>query len=242
MRVLIVSDIHGNLDALEAVLGDAGGFDQIWSLGDVVGYGPQPNECISRLCDLPHVAVPGNHDWGVLGRLGLDEFNPEARQANAWTRWQLCPESMSYLDELEPTRVECECTLAHGSPRDAVREYLFRPDVAQESFSFFSTSTCFVGHTHVPVVFRLERDDEVCEAIALPERQPVRLDTARYIVNPGSVGQPRDSDPRAAYLLLDVEERMVEQRRVAYDIDAVQHAMRAARLPRRLSMRLAFGW
>lgn len=251
MRVLILSDTHSNLEALEAVLadvsstdvtlGDTQGFDMIWSLGDIVGYGPNPNECIARIEEFEHVAIPGNHDWGVLGRIDLDDFNPEARQANLWNREQLTPASRKYLEKLAEVRVEAPCTLAHGSPRHPIWEYIIQLPTAQANFEFFDTSICLVGHTHLPVIFRLLPSGE-CQAIVPPE-QPVRLSREeRYIINPGSVGQPRDGDPRAAYMFLDTETLTIEHRRVAYDVGQVQQKIRARGLPSRLSTRLEHGW
>jgi predicted phosphodiesterase len=242
MRVLVLSDVHSNLEALNAVLADAGGWDVIWSLGDIVGYGPQPNECIARLSAYPHVAIPGNHDWGVLGRIDLEDFNAQARLANLWTREQMNPISWAYLETLPERRVEGDWTLAHGSPRRPLWEYLLSPDIAQESFAHFGTSVCLVGHTHLPVIFRYVASQGVCQAFDPPEDTPVRLDQERYIINPGSVGQPRDGDARAAYLLLDTEKKSITHRRVSYAIAKTQEQMRAAKLPRHLIERLNMGW
>ena len=242
MRVLVISDVHSNLTALEAVLADAGSFDEIWSLGDIVGYGARPNECIERLCEFDHVAIPGNHDWGVLGKLDLEDFNAAAREANLWSRAQLTPESVAYLESLPETRLQSDVSLAHGSPRGPIWEYLLHPTYAQVSFGFFDTPLCLVGHTHVPVVFRATGDPLTCRALPPAIGVGVQLDNARHIINPGSVGQPRDGDPRAAYLLLDTEEQEFEHRRVAYKVDAAQDRIRQAGLPQSLSSRLALGW
>lgn len=241
MRILVVSDIHGNLTALQAVLNDAEGlYDQIWSLGDVVGYGPWPNECIDLLCRQEHVAIPGNHDYAVLGRISLEDFNPEARSANLWTRRELTPTSRSYLQGLSEVEVVEGFTLAHGSPRAPIWEYLFYARSATESFAHFDTPVCLVGHTHVPVIFAHEQD----AAVVVPPHLgvTVALDEERYIINPGSVGQPRDGDPAAAYLLVDTEQRTFLHRRVAYDIGATQRAMRTLGFSPRLIARLDFGW
>lgn len=249
MRVLVVSDTHSNLEALEAVLADAAvansadgrGFDLIWSLGDIVGYGPNPNECIALIEGYEHVAIPGNHDWGVIGKIDLEDFNPEARQANLWNRQQLTSASRKYLEKLAETRVQENCTLAHGSPRHPIWEYIIQLPAAKASFSFFETPVCLVGHTHLPVIFRLLPSGE-CQAIVPPE-QPVQLSRdERYIINPGSVGQPRDGDPRAAYMFLDTEALTIEHRRVAYNVEQVQQKIRARGLPSRLGIRLQHGW
>ncbi|NLG51689.1 MAG: metallophosphoesterase family protein [Chloroflexi bacterium] len=242
MRVLVISDVHSNLTALQAVLDDAGEVDITWSLGDIVGYGPEPNECIQTLQSRPHVAVAGNHDWGVLGKLDLADFNEDARIANLWNREQLTFESLAYLQALPEKRIEGVCTLTHGSPRHPIWEYVISTSVADANFAYFDTPICLVGHTHVPILFRQAAEDMASQAIYLPEFQPVQLDDARYIINPGGVGQPRDGDPRAAYLLLDTEELIIEHRRVAYDIAATQAKMRAVGLPRRNISRLEVGW
>jgi len=242
MLVLVVSDIHGNLAALDAVLADAGSFDCIWSLGDVVGYGPCPNECIARLHDHDHLAVPGNHDYGVLGRLDLADFNPEARAANLWSREQLTPESRAYLEELGETLVIEDVTLAHGSPRYPIWEYLFYPFEATASFAHFETGLCLVGHTHVPRRFLRGDPTYPCQVVPMPEEKAVALDEERCIINPGSVGQPRDRDPRAAYMLYNTDERVFIHRRVVYDVAATQALMRENGLPPRQALRLAAGW
>jgi len=242
MRVLVVSDIHSNLHALEAVLEDAGEFDILWSLGDVVGYGPRPNDCIARLEEYHHLAIPGNHDWGVLGKIDLSDFNRDARIANLWTRERLIPSSRSYLETLPETIVEQDFTLAHGSPRHPIWEYLFHVEIARINFQYFETRICLVGHTHVPVIFWLRSDTSRCEIVPMPENVRVQLAEGRYIINPGSVGQPRDGDPRAAYMLIDTETLVIEPRRVAYDIAQTQEEMRQAGLPARNIARLDLGW
>jgi diadenosine tetraphosphatase ApaH/serine/threonine PP2A family protein phosphatase len=242
MRVLVVSDVHANLAALTAVLEDAGSFDQLWSLGDVVGYGPDPEACIAATRAADHLAIPGNHDWGVLGKLDLEDFNQDARLANLWTRDQLSEEARQYLEELPQTRVVGEITLAHGSPRYPIWEYLFYATTASLSFAHLTTPVCLVGHTHIPVVFYQPSEGAPAQMLELPVGEPLVLDQGRYIVNPGSVGQPRDGDPRAAYMLLDPDNLTVEHRRVAYPVEETQERMRAAGLPARLISRLALGW
>jgi len=242
MRILVLSDIHANLDALNAVLADAGQFDIIWSLGDIVGYGPEPNESIARLSEYEHLAIAGNHDWAVLDKIDVSDFNPDARRSNLWTRDHLTPASRAYLEALPKTRVEGRFTLAHGSPRRPIWEYLITAHEAGLSFACYETAICLVGHTHAPVIFRAAVDGGKCVALRAPESTLIRLDDSRYIINPGGVGQPRDGDPRASYLLFDTEEMTFEQRRVPYDIAETQEKMRAAGLPRSNSMRLALGW
>ncbi|MGI6367163.1 MAG: metallophosphoesterase family protein [Anaerolineae bacterium] len=242
MRALVVSDIHGNLEALKAVLADAGPFDMLWCLGDLVGYGPEPNACIQVVRSFRHLSIPGNHDWGVLGRLDLNDFNIDARQANLWTRSQLTADARQYLEGLPEMRVEADITLAHGSPRYPIWEYLLYPSTAALNMAHFDTRLCLVGHTHVPIRYSNEGEAVDVEMHALEERRPLVLEQGRHILNPGSVGQPRDGDPRAAYMLLDTETLNVEHRRIAYPVSRTQERMRELRLPERLISRLEVGW
>jgi len=244
MRYLVISDIHANLTAFETVLNDAGSlgedYDFVWCLGDVVGYGPDPNECVDLLRSMPHLCLAGNHDWAALGRLDIRSFNADARKAVQWTRDTLTPENLAYLEALPTTFVLGEFTLAHGSPREPVWEYILDPLVAALNFAHYQTTYCLVGHTHTPVTFKMING--TCEAVAPEYRHSLVLDGHRQIVNPGSVGQPRDSDPRAAYAILDIEKVAFEHRRVEYDISSVQSRMRAADMPDRLVARLEHGW
>ncbi len=243
MRCLLISDVHANLAALETVFRDAGQFEVVWCLGDMVGYGPDPNECIAFLRKYPHVCLAGNHDWAVLGRLDIRGFNADARMANHWTQAVLKPEARAYLESLEPRCVERGYTLAHGSPRQPVWEYILDPLTAELNFPAFKTPVCFVGHTHVPACFYLPEssDDHLCEPRSPRYGQTIPLDGGRWIINPGSVGQPRDGLPYAAYAILDLEANTFEHRRVEYPIEETQEKMRAARLPPRLIERLALG-
>jgi diadenosine tetraphosphatase ApaH/serine/threonine PP2A family protein phosphatase len=244
MRCLILSDIHSNLEAFRAVLDDAGPVDQVWCLGDVVGYGPDPNACVELLRSLPHRCVAGNHDWATLGKLDLRDFNPDAREANLWNRKQLKPDNLDYLKSLPETWVEDQFTLVHGSPRYPIWEYLIYASTARTSFEYFDTPFCFVGHTHTPTVFRLveEEGEEVCDLVQPAYNLPLPLGPERWIVNPGSVGQPRDGDPLASYALLDVESLHLEYRRVAYPVEKTQAKMMEHHLPMRLVLRLGYGW
>lgn len=261
MRVLVISDIHGNLAALESVVSDASGeYDAVWCLGDVVGYGPSPNECVAWVRENADLCVIGNHDWAVLGRPGInvDDFNPMARQAVLWTRETLTPENHSYLDTLPDRPIQPEIAdyflITHASPREPVWEYVLTPGIALENFAIFEQKACLVGHTHKPAIYRwqLERsleNEEIGEVTidhVLPEPDmSIALElsaTQRVILNPGSVGQPRDNDPRAAYALLDLEKTSWKQKRTAYPIDLTQSLMRRADLPRRLIDRLHYGW
>lgn len=262
MRVLILSDIHANLVALETVLGEAEGhYDALWCLGDVVGYGPRPNECVEIVREQASLCVMGNHDWAVLGRPGInvDDFNPQARQAVLWTREQLTADNRTYLDSLSDVPIHPadspNILVTHASPREPVWEYVLTPSVAMENFAEFDEQLCFLGHTHKPAIFRwrLAQNDTsrngmrpvTVDYLQPPVGQEVHLDTSsaqRLIVNPGSVGQPRDNDARAAYAILDLEQRSYRQMRTPYPIELTQSQMVEARLPKRLIDRLSFGW
>ncbi|GAB4442318.1 MAG: metallophosphoesterase family protein [Anaerolineae bacterium] len=238
---MVISDIHANLVALRAVLDDAPDFDFIWCLGDVVGYGPDPNECVELLRSHPHLCLAGNHDWAALGRLDISTFNADARQVVTWTQEQLSPESRDYLEALPTTFVLGDFTLAHGSPREPVWEYILDPLVAALNFPHFETTYCLVGHTHLPVIFRQASQGE-SEALPPDYTSPYPLNGMRQIINPGSVGQPRDSNPEAAYAIMDLDRRTWEPRRVQYDITEVQARMRERQMPERLIARLEHGW
>jgi predicted phosphodiesterase len=244
VRYLILSDIHSNLAAFEAVLADAGQFDAIWCLGDVIGYGPQPNECIERLRGFPHTCVAGNHDWAAINKLDISAFNPEARQACLWTRDQLTTDNWEYIESLPEKLVEDSFTIVHGSPRHPVWEYITHPSVAAANLSDFDTSYCLFGHTHIPVVFACSSAGprKKCDALAMPLNDPVPLGKQRWLINPGGAGQPRDGDPRASYIILDTKTKAIEHRRVDYPIEETQRLMIARRLPERLATRLTFGW
>jgi len=248
MRVLLLSDIHSNYQALTAVVRDArdrGPVDAIWNLGDTVGYGPDPGQCVRFLQDEGAVSVAGNHDLGAIGRISLSDFNPYAAAACRWNGSQITHEEAAFLGSL-PLRVEeGPFTLAHGSPRDPVWEYLFSEDTARQNFPLFNTPFCLVGHTHVPLAFTLEDRDgrQQCRGALLAPEVPLKLEQGiRLIYNPGGVGQPRDGDPRAAYLIYDVSAGTVELKRVPYDIAVTQEKMARAGLPRFLIERLAIGY
>lgn len=242
MRIAIVSDIHSNLMALEAVLADAGAVDEIWSPGDIVGYGPNPNECIDLLRQLKAVSVAGNHDWAAIGRLSTDDFNPDAANAANWTASRLTAENRCYLEELPLTEQRGEFTLVHGTLRHPVWEYLLSTEEAAATLALLKTRYCLVGHTHCPLVF-LERGAEKSVAFFTPSPEsPITLATERLILNPGSVGQPRDGIALASYLLLDRELSTAQIRRVPYHVERTQELMRSLNLPPRLWQRLSYGW
>lgn len=246
MRVLVVSDIHGNLPALEAVLEDAGplNYEAVWCLGDTVGYGPDPDECITRIRELEATVVLGNHDWATLGKMDVDDFNPEARRAVLWTREHIGGDNLAWLGALtSQPLLQDAFTLTHGSPRDPVWEYILHLSAAAANLEHFTTAFCLVGHTHIPAFYAWRERDGRPSAIILRAGQELVLqDYARGILNPGSVGQPRDNNPRAAYALLDTGALTWQSRRVAYPLEVTQARMRAAALPDRLINRLAYGW
>lgn len=243
MKILVVSDIHANLNALQAVLADAGTVDGIWCLGDTVGYGPEPNECIERLRGLNAVCLAGNHDLAVVGKVGLWDFNRDAKEAIGWTRHWLTPDNRDWLETLEPTHnfAEYGIALVHGSPRDPIWEYIFTPPVARANFDAGDTFTCLNGHTHVPLVFRKPMYEQGIVTERLRVNASVSLKLDRLIINPGSVGQPRDDDPRAAYAIVDLAAMTLTQCRVQYDVSATQKKMKQAQLPGGLIRRLRFG-
>jgi predicted phosphodiesterase len=246
MRVLVLSDIHANFAALEAVIADAARYDYaaVWCLGDLVGYGPEPNECVELVREMNPVGVVGNHDWAVLGRMEVKDFNPEASRAVLWTREHLSPDNMTWLSRLPSWPLaQGDFALTHGSPRDPIWEYIHTPSAAQHNFGHFDTRFCLVGHTHVPALFSQRADGDRVQLLTPASGVAVMLDGGhRMILNPGSVGQPRDNDSRAAYAILDTGALTWVSRRASYPIEVTQARMRAARLPERLINRLSFGW
>lgn len=243
MRVLVISDIHSNDTALNAVLEAAGTVDATWCLGDLVGYGPDPNQVLERVRGLPGLrCIYGNHDAAILRRMELEAFNGDARTSLNWTETVLTPDNVNFLRSLSPLdEVDGLVTLAHGSPRDPTWEYVLNTLAARLNFPHFRTPYCFVGHSHIQSLFEMdEQEDRVTIA---PNRIAQAMPLAhRAIANPGSVGQPRDRDPRAAYALFDTQNRTWEPRRVEYDVTIVQKRIRDAGLPPRHALRLAEGW
>ncbi len=239
MRVAVVSDIHANLVALDAVLASVGSVDAVWQLGDVVGYGPQPDAVVERLSAIGAVGVAGNHDLAALGGREIEWFNPDAMAAMEWTRGRIGPATKAWLGALQTIRVERDVTLVHGSPRDPVWEYVTSTPIARASFAALATTIGLHGHTHLPMAWA-DRDGRI-EAIAPGPGSSFRLDGTRALLNPGSVGQPRDGDPTASWLELDTDAGLATWRRAAYDVDSVRREMIDAGLPGRLVERLAVG-
>ncbi len=240
MRVLVFSDIHSNITALEAVLAAAGNVDEYWCLGDLVGYGPDPNECIARVRDLPNlVCVRGNHDAATLGEVDQNTFNHEAGLAITWTKRVLNAESQEFLLSLPEKLVIGDITLVHGSPRNPVWDYVMDFMTAQRMFQFYDTRICLVGHTHVPAIWK---DTETTTQSGLVLDYKTNKILSKAILNPGSVGQPRDHDARAAFAIFDPDESLWELRRIAYDFKPVQERIKKSGLPWRHALRLAEGW
>lgn len=245
MRYAIISDIHSNLTAFQAVLQDIEareGFERIWCLGDIVGYGPDPKECIELLRQHAHICVAGNHDWGAIGKIDIDDFNPEATAACRWTGQQLDQQDMDYLANLPLIISEGDFTLAHGSPREPIWEYLVSIHVARVSFNYFKTKFCLVGHSHVPVVFESLAPDGECLLHEFNSDMPLNLGENRLVINPGGLGQPRDGDPRASYAIYDSDHNVIWHYRVPYDVASTQQRMKEYGLPYRLAARLSHGW
>jgi len=239
MRIAVLSDIHANLPALDAVLTDAGSLDGTWHLGDVVGYGPDPDGVVARLREIGAVGVRGNHDAAAGGGSEIDWFNPDARRAMEWTRTAISAQTVDWLRGLPERRTIDAFELVHGSPREPLWEYVTSSSIARDSLAVLSEPIGLHGHTHVPVAF-LEDGNDV-ERFSPRDGSTLDLRGRRALVNPGSVGQPRDGDPRASYLVLDTATASIAWHRVAYDIEPVQAAMRAAGLPGFLVSRLSIG-
>ena len=235
MRIAVLSDIHSNLPALDAILAELGTVDALWQLGDVVGYGPHPDEVVDRLREHGAIGVRGNHDAAALGDLEAEWFNTDARRAIEWTARRIGPQTRAWLGRLRDRLVVDDVTLVHGSPRDPW-EYIMGASVAEVNLASFATPYLLHGHTHVPIAFR--EGGGRMEALRPSPGARLLLDARRLLVNPGSVGQPRDGDPRASALVYDTEARSMTWLRVPYPIRETQAAMRAAGLPPRLVSRL----
>jgi predicted phosphodiesterase len=246
MRLLVFSDVHANATALEAALQAAAGrWERAVCLGDLVGYGPDPNEVVERVRSLVSAVVRGNHDKAVSGITDLEDFNPLARAAVEWTRKQLRPENANYLRSLPGGPLAAEgVALVHGAVEDE-DEYVFAAEQALAGLLMAPRAVTFFGHTHLQGGFsydgsRVERVESsakpgaTCAIVSLEPK-------TRYLLNPGAIGQPRDGDPRAAFAIADLEKRKVEFWRTAYDIPAVQDRMERAGAPEALILRLAFG-
>ena len=246
--VLLLSDIHSNFPALEAVLEDANrryDFAEVWVLGDSVGYGAQPNEVMDLLRTLPNLAiVKGNHEAAALGEISVEDFNPTARAAAVWTRRNLRDDVADFLASLSSVITRRNVTLCHGTPRNPIWEYMFTSRTADLNLQHFDTAGCVHGHTHIPSVFALD-DTQEWTVRQATHGDAYELDFKRWYVNPGSVGQPRDMDARASYAILNPGNEdaplVIEYRRVEYDIERAQDLILEAKLPNALAFRLSVG-
>jgi predicted phosphodiesterase len=254
MRLAVLSDIHANLPALEAVLADVerAGVRELWCLGDVVGYGAQPDECTSLVAERCKLCLVGNHDLAVLGELDISSFSPAAAAAVRWTQKTADPGTLDFLRGLEPADESGEVALYHASPRDPVWEYVLWPDQAAECIAVQAARVSMIGHSHVALFFAMGEDRRPARATSIEIEDVARgaqagagtrldLSEGRWLINPGSVGQPRDGDPRGAWLELDTEAAEVTYHRVEYEIDRAAEAIAATDLPEHLARRLYVG-
>ena len=240
MRIAVLSDLHANLRAFEAVLAeiDAGRFDGIWCLGDSVGYGPKPNECAALLQERATICLAGNHDLVVLGKIPIDAFAGEAAAAARWTQTVLDERARAFLDALAPQADAPGAELFHGSPRDPVWEYVLSDGVAAIAFVLTEAPLVLVGHSHVALEFSVGHELRGDQA---PAGTRLELGGLRLLLNPGSVGQPRDGDSRAAWLEIDFAAARATFRRTDYPVERTQAEMREVGLPEALTLRLAYG-
>ena len=214
MRVAVISDIHANLHALEAVLAavDAESPDAIWCLGDLVGYGPQPNACCSVVRERARVCLAGNHDLAALGTIDIGDFSPDAATSARWTRGELTEDARTFLGALEPTGSSDGVALFHGSPRDPVWDYVLTEEAAAASFAATTSAVVLVGHSHVAMAIALD-DGRLSGGLA-PGGTELDLRGRRWLLNPGSVGRPRDGYPRAAFLMIGLSRQWAAFRRI----------------------------
>ncbi len=241
MRIAVISDIHANWHACEAVLTDVEQekVDEIWCLGDLIGYGPQPNRCVETVRERTDFCLIGNHDLASIGRVSLDDFHHDAAESARWTQTELTDDARAYLETLEPSGERDGAQLFHASPRDPVWEYILDEPAVRAALELTTAPLVFVGHSHIPIALRLE-DGNLAGGLARGGSE-LELGDHRWLLNPGSVGQPRDGDPRAAYVLLDRDAGRVHFRRVPYDIAQTQAEIRERGLPESLAARLADG-
>jgi predicted phosphodiesterase len=243
MRVAVVSDIHANRHAFEAVLADlqSANVDEVWCLGDLVGYGADPDACVELARARAAICLAGNHDLAVTGALGIEEFSRGAAISATWTQTVIAEENLVFLQGLAPEGEDSGVGLYHGSPRDPVWEYVLTVPLAERCLDAAPQRVALIGHSHIALAFaRPDGEQRVLAASARPGDH-ASLDAGEWLVNPGSVGQPRDGDPRAAWLLLDTDAQRAEWRRTEYDVAGAQEAIRAAGLPDSLAERLGYG-
>ena len=242
MKVAVVSDVHANLQAFEAVLDAvaASEAEELWCLGDVVGYGADPDGCVQLARRHAAVCLAGNHDMAVTGELELEDFTRGAAIAAQWTREVIDPANLAYLAELGPSGQEGALGLYHASPRDPVWEYVMSALLAELCLDVQPDRVCLIGHSHVASAF-VRRDGQTATGEACREGTELDFAEGEWLLNPGSVGQPRDGDPRAAWLLLDLDDHRASYHRTAYDVSGAAAAIKAARLPNSLAERLEYG-
>jgi predicted phosphodiesterase len=242
MRIALLSDVHGNRPAFQSVLADADAteVDEIWCLGDLVGYGADPDGCVDLARERCDVCLAGNHDLVVTGEIDIADFSPGAALAAQWTRDTISEDSLAFLRSLRPADESREVGLYHASPRDPIWEYVLSGGQAEECMDAMEPRVGAIGHSHVALFFEREGGREVVGAQA-PGGLKLDVSAGDWLLNPGGVGQPRDGDPRAAWLLLDTEEWIASWRRVEYPIDEAASAIEAAGLPRSLGQRLYAG-
>jgi len=243
MRCAIIADIHANLAALKAVLVDVkqrGGVEEIWCLGDIVGYGPDPHDCIELLRQTKHICVVGNHDLAAVGQIDTADFNPDAVTVSEWTAEHLNSQDVRYIKNLPRVINKDDFTIVHGSPREPIWEYVLSISGARENFAYFKTQFCLLAHTHVPAAFSYD-EGGVCSFRQFAPDKELVLAEERLIINPGAVGQSRDGDPRASYAIYDSDKQRFWLYRVPYDITETQSRMVEQKLPMRLVARLSHG-
>jgi predicted phosphodiesterase len=243
MRVAVVSDIHANRHAFEAVLADvdAAGVDELWCLGDLVGYGADPDACVELARERAAICLAGNHDLAVTGALGIEEFSKGAAISARWTRETIAEENVVFLRGLEPAGEDAGIGLYHASPRDPVWEYVLSVPLAERCLDAASQRVSLIGHSHVALAFARAGPDDPAMVAAARGGDHASLAEGEWLLNPGSVGQPRDRDPRAAWLVLDLREQRADWRRTGYDVAGAAAAIRAAGLPDSLAERLGYG-
>ena len=241
-RIALISDVHGNLPAFEAVLADVDseGADEIWCLGDLVGYGAQPNECVELAERSLELCLIGNHDLVVIGRLEISDFSANAAAAAEWTKEELSSDARAYLEKLDASDEAQPVGLYHASPRDPVWEYVLSSLAADDCIDAMNARVGAVGHSHVALAFWRKGDTPTAGAQTEADAQ-LDLSDNRWLINPGSVGQPRDGDPRASWMLLELDSWQATWRRAEYPIDEAADAIRAAGLPKQLADRLYYG-
>jgi predicted phosphodiesterase len=242
MRIAIVSDIHGNRQAFEAVLDaiEVSDCEEMWCLGDLVGYGADPDACVTLARENAAVCLAGNHDLGVRGSLPLEQFSRGAALAATWTRDTITPQTLEYLNQLEPSNLDEAVGLYHASPRDPVWEYVLSPLQAELCLDIQPQRVALIGHSHVALSFS-RFPGAPASGETRPADEELDISSGEWLLNPGSVGQPRDGDPRAAWLELDLDNWRALYRRIDYDVAGAAAAIRAAQLPDSLAERLLYG-